>query len=147
MSSSEQQRCCAGPSPCNSGRRRWFQSCIVRPTTGRDCCCKTAATVEESTPPDMAIATRPGCVSALTGRVSNWVAVSIDSILSDCSELRRNRREVSPLHEPTDSSEGIGKTKASVHFGRNDRYWRFALNDGVGKSGRNDRLSTRACSD
>src|SRR5215468_2002972 len=77
MSSSEQQRCCAGPSPCNSGRRRWFQSCIVRPTTGRDCCWRTAATVDESTPPDIAIATRPGCVSALTGRVSNWVSVGI----------------------------------------------------------------------
>ncbi|SRR5229473_4323177 len=34
----------------------------------------------------------------------------------------RNRREVSPLHKPTDSSEGIGKAKSSVHSGRNDSW-------------------------
>src|SRR5882724_3272919 len=56
---------------------------MVRPTIGRDCSCRTAATAEESTPPDMAMATRPGCDSALTGRVSNWVAVSIRPILAD----------------------------------------------------------------
>src|SRR2546430_14497964 len=66
---------------------------MVRPTIGRDCSCRTAATVEESTPPDMAIATRPGCVSALTGRVSNWVAVSILSILVDFALRGAARRE------------------------------------------------------
>src|SRR5258706_13170255 len=62
---------------------------MVSPTTGRDCCCKTAATVEESTPPDMAMATSPGCVSGLTGRVSNCVAVSIRPILADWRVARR----------------------------------------------------------
>src|SRR5712692_7600058 len=41
----------------------------------RPCCCKRAATAEESTPPDMATATRPRWVSARSGRVSNWAAV------------------------------------------------------------------------
>src|SRR6266852_9882248 len=47
---------------------------MVRPTTLRPCCCKSAATAEESTPPDMATATRPRWVSARSGRVSNWEA-------------------------------------------------------------------------
>src|SRR5438445_13599264 len=66
---------------------------MVRPTIGRDCSCSTAATVEESTPPDMAMATRPGCVSGLTGRVSNWVAVSILSILGDFALRGAARRK------------------------------------------------------
>src|SRR5271156_4042298 len=74
-SSSEQQRCCLGPSPCSSGRRRWFQSCMVRPTMGWPCSWRTAATVEESTPPDMAMAIRPRSVSVCVGSVSNWVVV------------------------------------------------------------------------
>src|SRR5262245_41224864 len=46
---------------------------MVRPTIGRPCCCSTAATVEESTPPDMATATRPGSIAALIGNVvSGW---------------------------------------------------------------------------
>src|SRR5439155_18259081 len=47
---------------------------MVRPTTARPCCCRRAATAEESTPPDMATATRPRWVSARSGRVSNWAA-------------------------------------------------------------------------
>jgi hypothetical protein len=47
------------------GSRRWFHSCIVRPTIGRPRRCKTAATVDESTPPDMATATSQGCIEAL----------------------------------------------------------------------------------
>src|SRR5438552_15440841 len=69
---------------------------MVRPTTGRDCCWRTAATVEESTPPDMAMATSPGCVAALTGRVSNCVAVYILTILVDFAlrgAARRNARK------------------------------------------------------
>src|SRR5712671_1622112 len=46
---------------------------MVRPTTVRPCCCKKAATAEESTPPDMATATRPRWVTARSGRVSNWM--------------------------------------------------------------------------
>src|SRR5438094_4423377 len=53
---------------------------MVRPTTVRPCCWRSAATVEESTPPDMATATRPGCVSARSGRVSNWVAAFMEEI-------------------------------------------------------------------
>src|SRR5205814_2236296 len=53
---------------------------MVRPTTGRPCCWRSAATVEESTPPDIATATRPGCVSARSGRVSNWVAAFMEEI-------------------------------------------------------------------
>src|SRR5262249_36987540 len=50
---------------------------MVRPTTGLPACCRSAATVEESTPPDMATATRPICVSLLSGKVSNCVCVVI----------------------------------------------------------------------
>src|SRR6266446_3550058 len=54
---------------------------MVRPTTGRPCRCKRAATAEESTPPDMATATRPRWVSARSGNVSNWVIVVMLSLL------------------------------------------------------------------
>jgi hypothetical protein len=37
-------------------RRRWFQSCMVKPTTSCPSARSMAATVEESTPPDMATA-------------------------------------------------------------------------------------------
>src|SRR6266446_4733410 len=47
---------------------------MVRPTTAQPCCSKRAATAEESTPPDMATATRPRWVSGRSGRVSNWTA-------------------------------------------------------------------------
>src|SRR5262249_51916283 len=60
----------------------WFQSCMVRSTMGRPCCWSTAATVEESTPPDIATAMRPGCVSARSGRVSNCICTDIASILA-----------------------------------------------------------------
>src|SRR5580704_18367096 len=52
----EQQRCCEGPAPCNWGKRRWFQSCMVRPTIGWPRSARMAATVELSTPPLMATA-------------------------------------------------------------------------------------------
>src|SRR6266849_5793612 len=54
---------------------------MVRPTTGRPCRCRRAATAEESTPPDMATATRPRWVSARSGNVSNWVIVVMLSLL------------------------------------------------------------------
>src|SRR5258707_15455736 len=50
---------------------------MVRPTTGQPCCCKRAATVELCTPPLMATATMPDCVSARAGRISNWGDVII----------------------------------------------------------------------
>src|SRR5271165_5532204 len=57
-SSSEQQRPCTGSSgmPRWPAKRRWFQSCIVSPTTLYPCAHNIAATVDESTPPDMATA-------------------------------------------------------------------------------------------
>src|SRR5215467_1073844 len=48
---------------------------MVRPTIERPCCRSTAATVEESTPPDMATATRPGSIAALVGNVASGWAV------------------------------------------------------------------------
>src|ERR1700676_2206494 len=50
---------------------------MVRPTTGRSWRRSTAATVEESTPPDIATATRPGLPSAAMGRESSWSPVFI----------------------------------------------------------------------
>src|SRR5690348_1307433 len=44
---------------------------MVRPTMGRPCCWRTAATVDESTPPDMATATRPGWTSLQGSEGSN----------------------------------------------------------------------------
>src|SRR5579863_9379467 len=43
-------------SPESWGSRRWFQSCIVRPTTVSPRACSMPATTELSTPPDMATA-------------------------------------------------------------------------------------------
>src|SRR5260370_36134586 len=56
-SSIEQQRprTCSGM-PSRPARRRWFQSCMVNPTTLCPSARSMAATVEESTPPDMATA-------------------------------------------------------------------------------------------
>src|SRR6476660_5354921 len=42
--------------PSRPARRRWFQSCMVSPTTLCPSARSMAATVEESTPPDMATA-------------------------------------------------------------------------------------------
>ena len=42
--------------PSCPARRRWFQSCMVRPMTLCPSARSMAATVEESTPPDMATA-------------------------------------------------------------------------------------------
>src|ERR1051325_123994 len=74
---------------------------MVRPTTGRDCCCNTAATVEESTPPDMAMATSPGCASALTGRVSNCVSagISFTCILAGFGYFAIGGREFAELRD------------------------------------------------
>src|SRR5271169_950381 len=56
-SSSEQQRPCTDSGmPSWPARRRWFHSCMVRPTTLWPSARSMAATVEESTPPDMATA-------------------------------------------------------------------------------------------
>src|SRR5580658_2857274 len=56
-SSSEQQRpCTASGMPSCPASRRWFQSCMVRPMTSCPSARSMAATVEESTPPDMATA-------------------------------------------------------------------------------------------
>src|SRR6185312_16413850 len=53
----EQQRprTCSGM-PARPARRRWFQSCMVRPTTLWPSARSMAATVDESTPPDIATA-------------------------------------------------------------------------------------------
>src|SRR6266478_3840310 len=48
---------------------------MVRPMMERPCCWSKAATVEESTPPLMATATRPDWTSAHSGRLSNCVLV------------------------------------------------------------------------
>src|SRR5215467_13120880 len=42
--------------PSRPARRRWFQSCMVNPMTLCPSARSMAATVEESTPPDMATA-------------------------------------------------------------------------------------------
>ena len=42
--------------PSCPASRRWFHSCMVRPTTLCPSARSMAATVEESTPPDMATA-------------------------------------------------------------------------------------------
>src|SRR5580765_6284115 len=53
----EQQRpCTCSGMPSRPARRRWFQSCMVRPTTLWPSARSMAATVEESTPPDIATA-------------------------------------------------------------------------------------------
>src|SRR5579884_4279324 len=54
----EQQRpCTCSGMPSRPARRRWFQSWRVRPTSSYPSSRSMAATVEESTPPDMATAT------------------------------------------------------------------------------------------
>src|SRR6185437_52752 len=64
-SSSEQQRPALGASgmPCRPGSRVWSQSCNVSPTTVPPAWTRIAATVEESTPPDMATAMVVFCMT------------------------------------------------------------------------------------
>src|SRR5208283_2965629 len=82
-SSSEQQRPLAWPpspasSPSNCGRRRWFQSCMVSPTTSGDATeafvelfsASRAAAVELSTPPLMAMAMDISELSAVSFQLS-----------------------------------------------------------------------------
>src|SRR5215472_609580 len=57
--------------PSRPARRRWFQSCRVSPMTVCPWACSIAATVEESTPPDMAIA-----MVWLSGWLCIWVCTS-----------------------------------------------------------------------
>src|SRR5947209_2680724 len=84
-SSIEQQRprTCSGIPSCPA-RRRWFQSCIVRPTTLWPSARSMAATVEESTPPDMA-----------TAMVSAGTLLIIDEQIGwpcyDCPKNTKNR--------------------------------------------------------
>src|SRR5205085_9394648 len=53
----EQQRPCTDSGmPARPARRRWFHSCMVRPMMLWPAARSMAATVEESTPPDMATA-------------------------------------------------------------------------------------------
>src|SRR6266851_3951697 len=81
---------------------------MVRPTTGRPCRCKRAATAEESTPPDMATATRPRWVSARSGRLSNWVIVVMLSLLHRamspfaCNAML-GAQHAAPLQRPDES--------------------------------------------
>src|SRR5579863_8877582 len=58
-----------------SGKRRWFQSCMVRPTTRRPSRWRRPATAELSTPPDMATATTE--LLAFTAGVSGREAAQV----------------------------------------------------------------------
>src|SRR5712692_3085815 len=61
--------------PSCPARRRWFQSCMVRPMTLRPSARSMAATAEESTPPDMATAMVSEC-SIQQLALSNWNSFS-----------------------------------------------------------------------
>src|SRR6185437_14325072 len=106
-SSSEQQRCCTGPSPWSCGSRRWFQSCIVRPMIACPRSRKIAATVELSTPPDIATAT----ISAGGERLAE-IPTGLPLVISNC--------EVEVMLELTDRNRGP--------LCRNGRSWRKAAN-------------------
>src|ERR1035437_5431135 len=56
--------------PSCPASRRWFHSCSVRPTTVCPCAHSSAATAEESTPPDIATAIVSGCAPVLTPPLS-----------------------------------------------------------------------------
>src|ERR1035437_5104602 len=56
--------------PSCPASRRWFHSCSVRPTTVCPCAHSSAATAEESTPPDIATAIVSGCAPVLTSPLS-----------------------------------------------------------------------------
>ena len=65
-SSMEQQRpYTASGIPSRPASRRWFHSCSVNPTSVCPSAHSSAATAEESTPPDMATAIVSVCVIAL----------------------------------------------------------------------------------
>src|SRR3954470_5388495 len=83
-SSSEQHRPVA-PSFCNSGRRRWFHNCIVKPTALRPPAFTMAATTEESTPPLIATAIRLSDMGAIgrrqTAEMRGGVGHSSDQLI------------------------------------------------------------------
>src|SRR5260370_36593650 len=83
-SSSEQQRPDVAPSTASSGRRRWFQSCIVSPITGRPWRTRSAATVELSTPPLIATAMGKATAIGKSGMHGNSAQVRDGSFESAC---------------------------------------------------------------
>src|SRR5713101_1889663 len=94
---------------------------MVRPTTARPCCCKRAATAEESTPPDMATAMRPRCVSARSGRVSNWTSAFIVTSSFYRIRLRHEKNEERFLAS-LEMTERLGRSKLRHYKGsRNAR--------------------------
>src|ERR1700719_329599 len=96
----EQQRCWEDAPLSSGGRRRWFQSCIVRPTIAWPRACRIAATVELSTPPLIATATVPAAVGrgATVFSPSSCVAivsgiVFVDALIARRPLLRNEERE------------------------------------------------------
>src|SRR5690242_4681555 len=70
-SSSEQQRPCTDSGiPSCPARRRWFHNCMVSPITECPSARNSAATAEESTPPDMATAIVLVCMLVLDFRLN-----------------------------------------------------------------------------
>src|SRR5512133_2434084 len=78
--------------PACPENRRWFQSCIVRPTTLWPWARSIAATVEESTPPDIATAMVEGIIVTQSG----WA--ECQDLLADRCLIVNRRQLAQPGH-------------------------------------------------
>src|ERR1700687_1428684 len=104
---------------------------MVRPTTGRPCCCSTAATTELSTPPLMATATSswagPSASREPVGSMSKWVTELIESILAGFGEFAIRGRQF------TQSFDDAGNdAKTGVNFRRGGGFAEAEANAGAG---------------
>src|SRR5215813_2690306 len=129
-SSSEQQRpCTASGIPARPARRRWFHNCMVRPITFRPSARSMAATVEESTPPDMATAMVSwfGIQHSGSLRMDRGAFIVQRRELSQSGDRRgyKLNREVhlfsGVLLSDAESNAGAGAVRAQPHGGEDVR--------------------------
>src|SRR5579864_1201808 len=106
--------------PSRPARRRWFQSCMVRPIRLCPSARSRAATVEESTPPDMATAmvfVFDAIPDSKFSAISNWHLALRQTGFAKCQVLRANsllsvrRRQ---LPEPGNRFRYQGKCKVDL---------------------------------
>src|SRR5437016_9866884 len=93
--------------------RRWFQSCIVRPITRWPSARSMAATVEESTPPDMATA------MVLEGGIQHSALSTQHSAFKSKTQLTADRCLIVNRGQFSQAGYGLGdKIESEIDFFR-----------------------------
>src|SRR5690349_20807648 len=128
-SSSEQQRPVAD-SVCNSGRRRWFQSCIVMPTMEWPCRTRSAATVELSTPPLIATAMGSsgmhGNPSQMRDRCADGLGERVDLLNGVAAAEGETHAGAGAVVGEADGGEDVRRSEGAAGTGRTGGYGKAA---------------------